>query len=237
MSSRFFKAGYDRPKYMLEAHGKTLFEHSVESFKSYFFECQFLFIIKDQYQTKEFVEAKAKKMGIKRFYIVSLSEDTRGQGETVALGLEKFKSSTGDYDGAITIFNIDTFRPGFNFPQIINHCNGYLEVFEGDGNNWSFAEPESKNSTKVIRTAEKKAISNLCSTGLYYFDSIDLYFEAYETYKSMPKENWEKGELYIAPMYNCLIENGYDIHYDKITREDVIFCGVPDEYINFVKRK
>ncbi|EKO3985769.1 capsular biosynthesis protein, partial [Vibrio fluvialis] len=33
MSSRFFKAGYSKPKYMLEAKGKTLFEHSVLSFE------------------------------------------------------------------------------------------------------------------------------------------------------------------------------------------------------------
>ncbi|TOH10549.1 capsular biosynthesis protein, partial [Vibrio parahaemolyticus] len=36
MSSRFFKAGYKLPKYMLEAHGKSLFEHSLRSFESYF---------------------------------------------------------------------------------------------------------------------------------------------------------------------------------------------------------
>ncbi|EOA0230274.1 capsular biosynthesis protein, partial [Escherichia coli] len=28
LSSRFKKAGYVKPKYMLEAHGKTLFSHS-----------------------------------------------------------------------------------------------------------------------------------------------------------------------------------------------------------------
>ncbi|MBD6989485.1 capsular biosynthesis protein, partial [Vibrio parahaemolyticus] len=36
MSSRFFNAGYDKPKYMLEARGVTLFEHSILSFKKYF---------------------------------------------------------------------------------------------------------------------------------------------------------------------------------------------------------
>ncbi|TOM80696.1 capsular biosynthesis protein, partial [Vibrio parahaemolyticus] len=52
MSSRFFKAGYDKPKYMLEAHGKTLFEHSVESFEALFLDTKFLFIVKDVYNTK-----------------------------------------------------------------------------------------------------------------------------------------------------------------------------------------
>lgn len=53
MSSRFFKAGYDKPKYMLEATGITLFEHSVLSFKNYFERESFLFIIRDKYDTKK----------------------------------------------------------------------------------------------------------------------------------------------------------------------------------------
>lgn len=46
MSSRFFKAGYTQPKYMLEAHGQTLFEHSVNSFAAYFASTPFLFIVR-----------------------------------------------------------------------------------------------------------------------------------------------------------------------------------------------
>ena len=55
MSSRFFKAGYDKPKYMLSAHGSTLFEHSVNSFKKYFNDTPFLFIVRVCYITTEFV--------------------------------------------------------------------------------------------------------------------------------------------------------------------------------------
>lgn len=36
LSSRFFKAGYTKPKYMLDAHGISLFDHAVNSFKAYF---------------------------------------------------------------------------------------------------------------------------------------------------------------------------------------------------------
>ena len=36
LSSRFFKASYDIPKYMLTAHDESLFDHSVKSFSQYF---------------------------------------------------------------------------------------------------------------------------------------------------------------------------------------------------------
>ncbi|MFA0052389.1 glycosyltransferase family 2 protein [Vibrio breoganii] len=233
MSSRFFNAGYTKPKYMLEAHGKTLFEHSVSSFKAYFESLSFLFVVKDVFNTPAFVRQQAEKMGIKCFHIISLNDDTRGQAETVALGLEKLDRSGVHYDGAITVFNIDTFRPGFLFPKVSEGGDGYLEVFHGGGSNWSFAKPVAEDSTLVRKTAEKNPISNLCSTGLYHFSRKQDYLDAYYEYISKPEEEWEKGELYIAPLYNNLIMNGLDIHYHIIDREDVIFCGVPDEYIDF----
>ncbi|HCG1903792.1 TPA: capsular biosynthesis protein, partial [Vibrio cholerae] len=89
MSSRFFKAGYTQPKYMLEAHGQTLFEHSVNSFAAYFASTPFLFIVRNVYDTAVFVREKATQLGIKQFYIAELHTETRGQAETVTLGLEE----------------------------------------------------------------------------------------------------------------------------------------------------
>lgn len=236
MSSRFFKAGYTQPKYMLEAHGQTLFDHSVRSFEAYFSSLPFLFIVRDVYDTERFVKERAQALGIKEFYITVLDQETKGQAETVALGLELLEQQLPNYQDAITVFNIDTFRPNFVLPSIAKESDGYLEVFKGTGDNWSFAKPENENGTKVIKTAEKNPISNLCSTGLYHFNSKQDYLSAYQAYLSKPQHEWEKGELYIAPLYNLLIEKGANIHYHLIQRDEVIFCGVPDEYKAFLNR-
>lgn len=230
LSSRFFKAGYTKPKYMLEAHGKTLFEHSVESFKEYFKKERFLFIIRSEFDTPNFIVSKIQSLGITQFDIVILKEETRGQAETVFHGLKEI-----EYEGPITIFNIDTFRPNFKYPNIKNLGHGYLEVFQGVGDNWSFVKPLKSNSTKIILTTEKNPISDLCCTGLYYFSSKCDYLDAYNHYLTKPEKEWEKAELYVAPLYNYLINNGKDIHYNLIDRNDVIFCGVPEEYIAFKK--
>ncbi|EHH3081895.1 glycosyltransferase family 2 protein [Vibrio vulnificus] len=234
-SSRFFNAGYTKPKYMLEARGKTLFEHSVNSFENYFDSECFIFIIRDEHNTLNFVNEKIKKLGIKNHIVFSLPNDTSGQAETVAIGLESLDSTFKNVTPGLTIFNIDTIRPNFIFPSVKKVSDGYLEVFEGEGDNWSFVKAENENSTQVIKTAEKRAISNLCSTGLYYFRNKDDYLSAFYNYKAKPKENWDKGELYIAPLYNYLIERGCDVQYEKICRSDVIFCGVPEEYVSFSK--
>ncbi|GHZ42503.1 hypothetical protein VCSRO173_3305 [Vibrio cholerae] len=234
MSSRFFKAGYDKPKYMLDAHGETLFAHAVKSFQAYFKSKPFLFIVKDSFETPSFVLEQVKKLGITEYYIEVLQQDTRGQAETVYLGLKQLFSNQCDYVDEITVFNIDTFRPGFKFPNVINESNGYLEVFKGEGDNWSFARPESSNSNRVIETAEKNPISDLCSTGLYHFEKVYYFFDAFDEYIKLPKGSWEKGELYIAPLYNLMIKKDLVVRYHLIDNEDVIFCGVPSEYDYFL---
>lgn len=231
MSSRFLNAGYTKPKFMLEAHGYSLFEYSVNSFRKYFLTEKFLFIIKDDKEVELFVSSNSKKLGIKDYEIFKLGKNTRGQAETVALALYCRNAS----DEPITIFNIDTFRPGYTTPTFSTECDGYLEVFEGEGDNWSFVLPENESSNKVIKTTEKNPVSNLCCTGLYYFNSAKKYLEAYQSYLTLPEEMWEKGELYVAPLYNHLIRNCGDVRYNKIDRREVIFCGVPSEYDDFLK--
>ncbi|MGO2355545.1 MAG: glycosyltransferase family 2 protein [Marinomonas foliarum] len=230
MSSRFFKAGYSKPKYMLEAKGKTLFEYSVLSFKKYFESELFVFVIRDIYETKKFVIDKIKKIGIKFFKIVCLDVETKGQAETVFLGLDSL-----DENESLTIFNIDTFRPKFSYPDISSKEDGYLEVFQGSGDNWSFVLPETEESTLLVETAEKRPISDLCCTGLYYFKKISDFKLAYNDYLNKSKEFWEKGELYVAPLYNFLIASEKRIHYHRIERDEVIFCGTPDEYDDFLR--
>ncbi|WP_244369896.1 capsular biosynthesis protein [Pseudoalteromonas xiamenensis] len=222
---------------MLTAHGKTLFAHAVESFLNYFENEHFIFIVRDVYETPAFVENQVKLLGIKSFNIVELHEETRGQAETVTLGITEWKKkSRFSGDCPITIFNIDTFRPNFVYPDLTQLSDGFLEVFKGTGSNWSFAKSASDNSTVVIQTAEKKAISDLCCTGLYHFKSMDDYFSAYYDYISKPKDEWEQGELYVAPLYNNLLQKGKIIHYNLIPRESVIFCGVPEEYEEFCNK-
>lgn len=230
LSSRFFKAGYDQPKYMLPAHGMPLFDHAVLSFKAYFASMPFLFIVRDVYDTPTFVKHRCESLHIADFHIVVLDAETRGQAETVYLGLSEITNET-----PLTIFNIDTFRPDFMLPDVAAGTDGYLEVFKGEGNNWSYVRPESPSSNKVVETAEKNPISDLCSTGLYHFNRTDDFKRIFEIEASRPFSEWQKQELYIAPLYNYLIQEGKDIRFHQIDKNEVIFCGVPDEYSDFKK--
>ncbi|SDB35299.1 glycosyltransferase family 2 protein [Belnapia rosea] len=236
LSRRFTEAGYDRPKYMLEAHGRSLFAHAVASFAACFESLPFLFIYRDVAGTPDFVAAECRRLGIRDMQGVVLDAPTAGQAETVALGLQR-----GMVDAAtpVTIFNIDTFRPGFRFPTSFDPgaVDGYLEVFRGSGANWSYVRPAAPGSDRVVETTEKVPISDLCCTGLYHFRSAGQYLGAYADFAGGGAARLGLKELYVAPMYNLLIVEGADIRYDLIPAEAVVFCGVPVEYDAFLARR
>lgn len=225
LSSRFTKAGYTLPKYMLYVKNKSLFRLAVESFEKYFETVRFVFIARDVFDTERFIKEECELLGIKDFSVVMLDQPTRGQAETVIKGVEGAGIKE---DENILIFNIDTFRPSFSFPEKIREWDGYLEVFEGSGANWSYAKTESEDSTRVVETAEKREISTHCSTGIYYFKKASEFVSAYNENLVNPIKGVP--ELYVAPLYNFLIRDGKNIHIDIIPRTSVIFCGVPQEY-------
>lgn len=222
-STRFFKVGFSVPKYALEINGKTIFECAVGSFEKYFKTDDFIFVVRNDFNAKSFVESEIARLGILSARVVELQGDTRGQAETVALGLEKSGASQ---EEEIFIFNIDTFRPGFVKPAWTCECDGYLEVFEGEGEHWSFVEPGPNKS--VLRTTEKERISNLCSDGLYFFKNRSIFEKLFDRMLSVAGSVC--GEYYIAPMYNYALEAAFIVKYDLIDIASVVFCGTPDEY-------
>lgn len=225
LSRRFAEAGHAAPKYMLPLHGRSVFAHAVGSFAAGFETEDFLFIARDIASTAGFIAAECRALGLRRPRIALLTAPTAGQAETVALGLQQAGVTAAT---PLTIFNIDTFRPGFRFPAEpwFAGSDGYLEVFQGSGANWSYVRPAPGTEPVVLETAEKRPISDLCCTGLYHFARAGDFAAALAAERTAPSAP----ELYVAPLYNHLIRHGRRIHYQRIDAAEVIFCGVPAEY-------
>jgi hypothetical protein len=222
-SSRFTAAGYTAPKYMLPLGGRPTFDFAVAGFRRFFSDTIFLFIVRDVAGTPAFVVERCRAIGIRRVRCAVLKAPTRGQAETVHLGIDEVGVGA---EEPITIFNIDTFRPNFTYPEAT--ADGYLEVFVGSGTNWSFVGPDPTRPGGARRTTEKDPISDLCCTGLYHFGRRVLFDQAYTA--ELDRFSGSTGELYVAPIYNHLIASGADIRYSVIPSSEVVFCGVPAEY-------
>src|SRR3954469_7022605 len=127
-SRRFHDAGYTRPKYELPLDGESLFAACTRSFEHYFHTERFVFVHRRDFGAGAFIAAECARLGIADVVSIGLDGPTRGQAETVLLGLEG-----AGYTGSesILIFNIDTIRPHYVFPAVADASDGYLEVFSG----------------------------------------------------------------------------------------------------------
>lgn len=227
LSSRFFKAGFELPKYQLMLAGQTVFARALQSFTRYFSSDLFVIIVRDVYDTPTFVREQLEDLGVQNYHICVLPNETDGQAHTVYLGLQQLaKQQPIAPDEPLYIFNIDTFRYDFVKPEQAAQWDGYLEVFRGEGEHWSFIALD--NEGRVIRTTEKQRISDLCSDGLYYFKSACRFMALFEYCQA--NNVTHHGELYIAPMYNLMIAAGETVGYVLIEPHEIDFCGTPAEY-------
>ncbi|MER2269208.1 NTP transferase domain-containing protein [Methylobacterium oxalidis] len=231
-SRRFTQAGYALPKYELPVAGRPALDWSLLSFSRSFGKESLILIFRDLPGVPAFVEERLKACEVPDAKLIPLPAPTEGQAETVAAGLERAGVPGTE---PVTVFNIDTFRPGLELPPspALAACDGYLETFLGEGDHWSFIEPSCPPCGRVKRVAEKERISSYCCTGLYHFASAALYDRAYR----QERAKRSSCELFVAPLYQHMIESGADIRFSLIESTDVFFCGTPTEYENLRERE
>ncbi len=231
LGSRFRKAGYKVPKYMIEAKGKTLFEWSIISLEGYKKDVvQYIFIaMKDEdLDIAGFVRSKCEELGIIDYHLILLDYLTDGQATTATLA-EKYWNS----EHALLIYNIDTYvEPGqMNSEEL--RGDGFIPCFKAEGDHWSFVRLDEQG--RVVEIKEKQRISDHCTLGAYYFKSCGLYKQLYDEYYREEK-NLVKGEKYVAPLYDYLLSKGGEIYISDIAPETVHVLGTPEELECFLKQ-
>lgn len=222
LGSRFRKAGYNVPKYMIEAHNKTLFEWSMESLKGFDLEentC--IFIVRKEDDASSFIKDTCAKLGIKEVKVIEIDYLTDGQATTAMLASKEW-----DKEDSLMIYNIDTYVEAYQMDKSQIAGDGFIPCFHADGDHWSFAKLDE--SGKVVEVREKTRISDNCTLGAYYFKTCGLYEQLYNEYYTS-EEKLEKGEKYVAPLYNYLISKGGDVRISIVDYDKVHVLGTPEE--------
>ncbi|MEM9436566.1 MAG: dTDP-glucose pyrophosphorylase, partial [Pseudomonadota bacterium] len=134
-------------------------------------------------------------------------------------------------DVPFTIYNIDTYvSPGAMIPPSKDGLAGWIPCFPAPGHGWSFAR--CGEDGRVLELREKTRISEHATVGLYWFDTAARYLSAYHDYYS-DAANLEKGEKYVAPLYNHLIAAGARVEISTLAMSDVGMLGTPDQVAGF----
>jgi NDP-sugar pyrophosphorylase family protein len=145
-----------------------------------------------------------------------VEHETSGQAETVLHGTSRLNPHD-----SILIFNCDTLISN-NFPPNFLEFDGLLGVFPSSNPQMSYVESQK---SKVIRTAEKRVISDCASTGLYFFKNLKDFRDAF---LATQHEN----ESYVAPLYNFSVAQGLNI--GSFSTKKVVPLGTSEEIMDFI---
>jgi dTDP-glucose pyrophosphorylase len=224
---RFAEAGYTVPKYRIEVHGRSLFSWAVLSLQSFIDTgAPFVFVARADDGARDFICSEARSLGIRAVEIVELPGPTDGQATTAMLA----QPAVADTAQHMLIYNIDTFVRASALPASQVRGEGWIPCFAAAGDAWSFAAADASGRVSEVR--EKVRISPHATVGLYWFSSFDLYADAYARHYSNPA-NLEKGERYVAPLYNTLIADGFPVYIHELPITAVTPLGVPADVERF----
>jgi len=219
--SRFRRAGYDCPKYEIEARGRSLFDWSMMSLEAFFPHItQWVFVTRHR-DAERYVQRHAAALGLAGVTLVPLSELTDGQATTVLLALEHVVAP----GQRLLIYNIDTHLvPGSARPEHVRGA-GWVPCFQAPGDHWSFVKMDEDGLASAV--VEKVRISSNCSVGLYDMASVDVFRQAYRNLYELGDPDLK--ERYVAPLYQQLIDDGEDVYGSVIPFDAVIPLGTPAE--------
>lgn len=226
LGSRFQKAGYRVPKYMIEAKGRSLFEWSMESLRGYGENNNYYFIVRAEDHSGGFIENACREIGIGSHRVIELDHTTDGQATTAMLAAPFWNR-----DEALLIYNIDTYVEAEQMNADQLRGDGFIPCFRAPGDHWSFVRLNEAGDAVEVR--EKERISEFCTLGAYYFKTCglyeSLYREFYEEGRSTSLTGAAGKERYVAPLYNYLIAKGGVVGICDVDPQKVHVLGTPEE--------
>lgn len=152
-----------------------------------------------------------------------VTHDTSGQVETAMVGVNVLSQIRNTQNTPVLFHNIDTIlknRSLVEISQLLANNAGFIDVFNANNHGYSYVLSDA--NSKVTDIAEKIVISNLATSGLYGFNSL-------ETFRKFSSSK----DVYISSIYKRMIGSGEDVVRSVEHKElDTIVLGTPSDYMN-----
>jgi dTDP-glucose pyrophosphorylase len=222
--SRFKKEGWTTPKPLIELRGTPLFIRAINSVKVEGCPMKYSLIVRQEHIDEYAIDQKIKAI-LPDANVFAVKQTTRGAVETCLVA----ESAIAD-DDAVVVMDCDLEFASKEYTDIIRDAlnstdarGGALVSFHSDSPKYSYAEVDADG--RVIRTAEKKVISDNALCGAYFFCS-GKEFKAV-AHQLIGEAEMKEPEFYLSLLYNYLLKAGDEVrlaHLDK-------YCsyGTPEE--------
>lgn len=219
---RFFDAGYDLPKPLIDIKGKPMFARVIENL--WVNNAQLTCIVRQDHVNDYEIDKR-----ILEHYsdanIIIIPGTTEGAACTVRLAANTLGGEP------MIVANCDQLMrwdPKEFYEKIDTNLypGGLIPVFTPNHNEPKHSYCEVDKYGNLLQLKEKEIISDIATVGVYYFGDECKWIKAHE--KQMAANDRTNNEFYLAPTYNYLEEN-VGIH--RI--DEMIGMGTPEELNEF----
>jgi dTDP-glucose pyrophosphorylase len=174
-----------------------------------------IFVLKESEHAKAFAEYLSKTFPKSK--LCYISQFTKGAILSASVGV----SIINDPDEPIIIDLVDIlFESDFSPTEVFSNpeVNGILPYFSSDSIKYSYLDIKDN---QVVKTAEKKVISNHASAGVYFFRNQEVFFRALHHSLIHAEDLAVNGILFVCPAFNGIIEQNKKVipYFVKITNE------------------
>jgi len=106
-----------------------------------------------------------------------------------------------------------------------SNADAGILVFRDTNPKWSFARTNAEGV--VVEVAEKRAISDLATVGIYYYRRAGDFIRFAR--QMIAKDIRVNGEFYVCPVFNEMIEAGLRVLVYEINASQMHGLGTPED--------
>ena len=216
--SRFQKVGYTFPKPLIDVAGKPMIQQVIENLNIH---AHYIFIVQKEHREKYNLDMMFK-LFVDDFTVLETPGVTQGAACTVLLAKNYINN-----DEPLLTANADQIiewnSNDFMYKMQEQKKDGCIVTFTSTHPMWSFARVDENQH--VVEVAEKNPISNIATTGHYYWTKGSDYVKYAE--RMIEKNIRVNNEFYVCPVYNQAIEDGKNIGIYPIER--MWSLGTPED--------
>ncbi len=227
--SRFAKAGYTKPKPFIDVAGRTMIEIVMANLALK--GARYILLArKDHIEAEPETVERLRALG--NVEILAIDGLTEGTACTVLHARDLIDNAT-----PLLIANCDQVVD-FSCQDFVTDCwsrglDGSILCFKDHHRDpkWSFAKTDEQGLVRQV--AEKIAISDMATVGLYLFrEGADFVAGAIDMIARNERVN---NEFYTCPVYNHVIRDGGRIGIHEVRFEDMHGLGVPEDLMAYLE--
>lgn len=224
--SRFAEAGYDVPKPLIKVKGMPMVQRAIWGAG---IGGRYIYIVQAEhnreYNLSELLPTFTPNLEV---VVVEVDGVTEGAAASVLAAKEYIDNDDllviCDSDGMVswdpTMFLVDAGEK--------RQLDGCVAVFTAEGDKWSYLETDENGMVTDI--AEKSAISDQASAGIYYWRQGSDFVKYAE--QMIAEDERTNGEFYVAPTYLKAVKDDKKVGVYKV--DTFIPLGTPEDLEAFV---